>query len=207
MKSTVKYDTIIFDLGGVLIDWNPRYLFSKLFATEAEMDHFFAEIATFDWNEQQDGGRLIAEATQELVQRHPAYEEFIRAYYGRWEEMLGGAKEDVVQILKRLKDSKQYQLYALTNWSAETYPIAEQRFEFLGWFADVLVSGREKIKKPDPKIYQLTLSRFQIAAERAIFIDDNLRNVTAARAEGIGSIHFQSAAQLRTELQSRNIVI
>lgn len=203
--STTTIDTIIFDLGGVLIDWNPRYLFQKLFATEEEMNYFFTNIATFDWNEQQDGGRLIKEATEELVKQHPDYERFIRAYYGRWEEMLGGANAEVVTIFQQLKESNRYKIFALTNWSAETYPIAEKRFEFLQWFDGVLVSGQEHLKKPDPKIYQLILNRFDIAAERAIFIDDNLRNVKAAEQEGIKSIHFHSAAQFRAALLANGI--
>lgn len=204
-KNTI--DTIIFDLGGVLIDWNPQYLFKKLFDNEEEMNYFFNNVATFDWNEQQDGGRLIVEATKELVAQHPKYERFIRAYYGRWEEMLGGANKEVVDILRQLKASQKYNLYALTNWSAETYPIAEERFEFLQWFDDVLVSGKEKLKKPDPKIYQLTLSRFNIDADKAIFIDDNLRNVKAAEGVGIRSIHFSTAQQLRLLLQQYNIIL
>lgn len=205
MVST-NIDTIIFDLGGVLIDWNPRYLFKKLFDSEQEMDYFFDNIATFDWNEQQDGGKLIKDATEELVVQHPDYEVFIRAYYGRWKEMLGGAIEGTVELLQALKNSGEYRLFALTNWSAETYPIAIEQFEFLQWFDDVLVSGREKIKKPDPKIYQLTLERFKIDAHKAIFIDDNLRNVKAAEQQGITSIHFKSPKQLKDILSKKGIL-
>lgn len=204
--SSTTINTIIFDLGGVLIDWNPRYLFKKMFDSEEEMNYFFENIATFDWNEMQDGGRSIKDATNLLIAQYPDYEIFIRAYYGRWEEMLGGAIQGTVDILRALKQNN-YKLFALTNWSAETYPIAIERFDFLQWFDDVLVSGKEKIKKPDPKIYQLTLERFKINPQQAVFIDDNLRNVKAAEKEGIASIHFQSVEQLRAILTEKNIQI
>ncbi|MEL7021017.1 MAG: HAD family phosphatase [Bacteroidota bacterium] len=203
--TTPVIDTIIFDLGGVLVDWNPRYLFQKLLPNDTAVDDFLNRVATFDWNEQQDGGRSIAAATAALVAQHPEHESLIRAYYDRWEEMLGGAKEDVVTIFRKLKESGRYNIYALTNWSAETYPIAERQFEFLQWFDGVLVSGRERLKKPDPKIYQLTLRRFNIAAKSAIFIDDNLRNVRAAEQEGIRSIHFTTSDALRNALAQYEI--
>lgn len=205
--SSTAIDTIIFDLGGVLIDWNPRYVFKTIFSDEKEMDYFFANICTSDWNEEQDGGRTIQEGTDLLVKKYPDYEEAIRAFYGRWEEMLGGEIIETLEILRKLKAAGTYQLFALTNWSAETFPIAIERYEFLQWFEDILVSGVEQLKKPDPKIYQLALKRFKINATQAIFIDDNARNVAAAEKEGISSIHFTSPAELRSVLIEKGILM
>lgn len=192
----MEITTIIFDFGGVLIDWNPRYLYQQIFDTESKMEYFLNNICTSDWNEEQDGGRTLADGTSLLVAQHPEWEQEIRAFYGRWEEMLGGAMEDSVAILRKLHIDKKYRLLGLTNWSAETFPVALRRFDFLQYFEGVLVSGAENLKKPDPKIYQLLLERYQVNPATAVFADDNLRNVKAARAAGIPSIHFQSAEQL-----------
>lgn len=197
--------TIIFDLGGVLINWNPENLYKKIFDDPQEMKYFLSEICTMDWNEQQDGGRPISEATALLVERHPEYKSQIEAFYGRWTEMLGGAIEGTVEILKTLKTNSAYRIYALTNWSAETFPFALERFDFLQLFEGILVSGEENLKKPDPKIYELILSRYNIDADTAVFIDDNLRNVKAAIACGIDSIQFHSPEQLKEELTKRKI--
>ncbi|WP_242921634.1 HAD family hydrolase [Pontibacter liquoris] len=198
--------TIIFDLGAVLVDWNPHYLYRKIFDDEAEMLHFLAHICTPDWNEEQDGGRSLQEATEYLVARHPEHEENIRAYYGRWEEMLGGAIEGTVEIFRNLRAEGKYNLYALTNWSAETWPIALERFDFLHWFDGVVVSGEEKNRKPFASFYQVLLDRYDVKSEESLFIDDNLRNVTAAEQLGIPSIHFSSPEQLRAALQERGIL-
>lgn len=201
-----QFDTIIFDLGGVLVDWNPRYLYRKIFEKEDKMEYFLTHICTSDWNEEQDGGRSLAEGTQILVNQYPEWEKEIRAFYGRWEEMLGGVIVDTLSILASIKDSKKYRLYALTNWSSETFPIAQKRYDFLNWFEGILVSGTEKMRKPTPEFYQLLLDRFQIASSTALFIDDNLRNVEAARKMGITTIHFQSPAQLLEELRVLKVI-
>lgn len=198
--------TIIFDLGGVLIDWNPQYLYRKIFSDEAEMKNFLDKVCTSDWNEEQDGGRTIKEATETLIAEYPEHEQNIRLYYERWDEMLNGVIEGTANILKKLKESKQYKLYALTNWSAETYPIAQQKYEVLQWFDGVVVSGTEKIRKPFPEFYQLLLNRFSVKAEEALFIDDNLRNVNAAKQIGIDSIHFTTPGKLNEELKEKGIV-
>lgn len=193
--------TILFDLGAVLIDWNPKYLYTRLFATEAEADDFLATVCTFDWNEAQDGGRLIAEANELLIGQFPQHREQILAYYERWPEMLGGPIQETVDILRELKDSGKYKLYALTNWSAETFPIALERFGFLQWFDGIVVSGTEKMRKPDPAFYRLLLDRYAVKADEALFIDDNLRNVRAAEAMGIRSVQFTSAEALAEDLK------
>lgn len=204
--SDKQIETVVFDLGGVLIDWNPEYLFRKIFEDEAEMRHFLEKIATPDWNEQQDAGRPLAEATEWLVERHPEHEAAIRAYYGRWEEMLGGAIRKTVAILEEIHTRDEHRLYALTNWSAETFPIARERYAFLQRFEGILVSGEEKLKKPDTRIYRLLAERYGIEPERALFIDDSLRNVKGAREVGFQAIHFQSPEELEADLRERGII-
>lgn len=197
---------VIFDLGGVLIDWNPKYMYRTIFDTEEEIDTFLADICTFEWNEQQDGGRTIAEANKVLIDKYPQWKPQIEAFYGRWVEMLGDAIQGTVDILQQIYDDKNYRLYALTNWSAETWPVAVDRFHFLQYFEGILVSGQEKLKKPDPKIYQMILDRYGLNPSECIFIDDNARNVAAAEAEGIKSIIFTTSENLGRELKKMNII-
>jgi len=199
-------NTIIFDLGAVLIDWNPRYMYRTLFKDEAEMEKFLADITTSDWNEEQDAGRPLQEGTEILIRKFPEHEQLIRAFYGRWDEMLGEAFHDTVEILRRLKEGGKYKLYALTNWSAETFPVAFERFEFLKWFDGIVVSGAEKMRKPTPDFYHILLNRYDVKAEEALFIDDNYRNILAAEKLGIQCIHFSSAGQLEEELKGLKIL-
>ena len=199
-------NTIIFDLGAVLIDWNPRYMYSKLFDDEVAMENFLRDITTSDWNEEQDGGRPLQEGTDFLVNKLPKHEENIRAFYSRWDEMLGEAFHDVVEIFKQLKEKNRYKIYALTNWSAETFPVAFERFDFLKWFDGIVVSGAEKMRKPTPEFYHILLDRYQVKAEEALFIDDNYRNILAAEELGIHCIHFTSAQQLNEELEKLTLL-
>ncbi|MFT5166800.1 MAG: 2-haloacid dehalogenase [Saprospiraceae bacterium] len=203
---TTIIDTVIFDLGGVLIDWNPERLYKKIFKDREEMKYFLAEVCTPEWNEQQDGGRPIEEATAILLDQFPNYTEEIKAYYGRWTEMLGGAIEETVTILKEIKAAKTHRVYALTNWSGETFPEALKRFDFLQLFEGILVSGDEKMKKPDPQIYNLILGRYKINGPNAVFIDDNLKNVKASIESGIHGIHFTSPEQLRVDLKKYGLL-
>lgn len=201
-----RIHTIIFDLGGVLIDWNPEYVFVEIFDKDRQkMKWFLENVCTHDWNENQDAGYPISKATEEKILKFPGYKNEIEAFYGRWEEMLGGAIEGSVNILKQLIDSKNYKIVALTNWSAETFPIALERFEFLQWFDGIIVSGEEKTRKPFKDIYDLTLERFGITAENALFIDDNLRNIEAAEQIGINTIQFKSPEQLQEDLKKFDI--
>jgi len=193
-------NTIIFDLGNVLIDWNPKYVFDKMFEDEEKKKYFFENVCTMEWNEMQDAGRPIKEATEELLEKHPEWSYYIEAYYGKWKEMLGGAIHETVEIFRELKQSGRYKLFALTNWSAELFPYALATYEFLHWFDGRLVSGEEKIRKPMPEIYQLLIRRFGFDPKRAIYVDDNLRNVGPAREEGFYGIHFRSPEQFRAEL-------
>ena len=198
--------TIIFDLGAVLIDWNPRLMYRTLFDNEAEMEKFLAEITTSDWNEEQDAGRPLQEGTEILVQQFPEHEHLIRAFYGRWDEMLGEAFHETVAIFKKLKESGKYKIYALTNWSAETFPVAQARFEFLNWFDGIVVSGEEKMRKPTPEFYHILLNRYEVNAQECLFIDDNYRNILAAEKIGIECIHFISADALEAQLISLGLL-
>lgn len=199
-------ETVIFDLGGVLIDWNPEYVFREIFEDEEEMRHFFEQVCTSEWNVQQDAGRSLSAATEEKVEEFPEYEPAIRAYYGRWEQMLGGAIEASVRILEQIHARGAHRLYALTNWSHETFPVARERFGFLELFEGIVVSGQEKIIKPDPRIYRTLLQRYQVKAETAVFIDDNAYNVQAAQEVGIEGIHFRGAERLRRELRGLGVL-
>lgn len=193
-------DALVFDLGGVLIDWNPEYLYSKIIPDEKERKWFLSTVCTPEWNEQQDAGRSLREATEHLVGRYPEHELAIRAYYDRWTEMLGGPIHETVEIFRELKSRGHLKLYALTNWSAETFPVALEMYAFLHWFDGRLVSGEERTRKPFPEIYRLLIGRFGIEPAKAIYVDDNIRNVLPARELGFIGIHFRTPALFREEL-------
>ncbi len=203
-----KINTIIFDLGGVLIDWNPEYVFLNAFNGDREkMQWFLNTICTMHWNENQDAGYPLKQATEDLVSKFPEYKKYIKMYYGKWEQMLGGEITGTVKILDALIKSKEYKVVALTNWSNETFPIAQKHFKFLNWFEGIVISGVEKTRKPFKEIYKITLDRFNINPEKAIFIDDNIRNIEAANALKINGIHFKNPEQLKNELKTYNIYI
>lgn len=197
--------TIIFDLGGVLIDWSPVSLYTDIFGNKDEAEWFIENICDLEWNEEQDGGRTIEEATQLQIKKFPHWEKEIKLYYDRWDEMLLGPIKGTVDILEHLHTQTSLPLYALTNWSAETFPIALERYDFLQYFKGILVSGVEKLKKPDPAIYKLILDRYNIDPSTTLFIDDNERNVKSAIETGIPTIHFKSPDQLRSDLIKRGI--
>jgi len=197
---------IIFDLGGVLIDWNPDYMYRKLISDDEKRNWFLNTICTSDWNERQDGGRLIKDANNELIQQFPVYKDWILAYYDRWEEMLNGPIHGSVEIFKEIKEKKKHNIYALTNWSAETFPKALQIFDFLHWFDGRVVSGEEMTRKPFRDIYEIILNRFNLEPETTLFIDDNLKNILAAKELGIHCIHFKSPENLREELFKKSIL-
>ncbi|WP_282056070.1 HAD family hydrolase [Maribacter luteus] len=199
-------DTVIFDLGGVLIDWNPKYLYREVFnGDEEKMDWFLNTICTYEWNMEHDAGRPIKEGTELLINAYPEYESWIRLYYDQWPKMLGGPISDTVKILKRLKQMETYNLFALTNWSNETFPIAKERYGFLNDFEGIVVSGDEKTRKPYPEIYGIILDRYKISPDKAVFIDDNHDNIVTADKLGIKGIHFKNADQLQEELLALNV--
>lgn len=197
---------VIFDLGGVLIDWNPDYVYDQVFTDKEKKAWFYNKICTMEWNENQDAGYSMAKATEERVALFPQYEEWIRMYYGRWEEMLGDAIDDSVALLKTCVESPTLTTIALTNWSAETFPIALKKFDFLHWFEGIVVSGEEKTRKPFADIYQLALERYSLKASETVFIDDNQRNVKAAEELGIHGIHFQNPTQLKRKLIKLGVI-
>ena len=199
-----KIKNIIFDFGGVLVDWNPEYLYRKLFNNESDMHYFLENICTPTWNMQQDAGRTLAEGTKELQKKHPEYEELIGHYYGRWEEMLGGVIDDNVHVLYLLKEK--YPLYGLTNWSAETITIAYDRYDFFRYLKGIVVSGDEKLIKPNPKLYQVLLERYDLKADQSLFIDDNINNIEAARKMGFHTIHFTEGMNLEAELKEMGVL-
>jgi 2-haloacid dehalogenase len=199
-------NTIIFDLGNVLVDWSPMHVYRDYFDSEDKLKYFFENICTADWNEEQDEGKSIVVATQELVKKFPDWEQPIRDFYGRWTEMLKGPIHETVEIFRQLKDSGKYKIYALTNWQAGLFDIALVRYNFLHWFDGRVVSGEEKTRKPFPEFYQRLLDRYNVNPSEALFIDDSLRNIKAAEGLGIRSIHFKNPGQLKRELEQSGLI-
>ncbi len=195
---------IVFDFGGVLIDWDPRYLYRKVFETEEEMNFFLENICKYEWNLLQDAGRSLAEATRELQEQHPEYKEEIEMYYGRWEEMLGGLFEDNVKLIRPLKEK--YKVYGLTNWSAETLPIARRKYDFFELFDGIVVSGEEKLVKPDPRFYRVLLNRYNLKAKETLLIDDNAENIRAAEKLGFQTVHVTPELNLEETLRKMKVL-
>lgn len=202
--NTNKINTVIFDLGGVLVNWNPRNLYRKIFTDEAEMEYFLTHICTQEWNECQDRGRSWEEGIALLSAQYPAYAPHIQAYYERWTEMLNGTIDETVEILNSLKNQG-IRVLALTNWSAETFLIAETKFPFLQLFEGIVVSGKEKMIKPEPEIFRLLFDRYQVNPQQAVFIDDVLKNVQAANQLGIHGIQFINTESLKVRLEELGI--
>ena len=203
----MKIETIIFDLGGVLVDWNPEYVYLNEFnGDRKKMQWFFDNICTSSWNEEQDGGYLMADATDERINLFPKYKKLIKMFYGRWEEMLKGEIGETVEILHKLK-RKKIKLIALTNWSAETFPVAVKKFKFLKLFDGIVVSGKVKMLKPFPEIYNYTLKKYGLIANKSIFIDDRISNVDGAIKCGINGIQFVSPKNLIIALKKYGIKI
>lgn len=197
-------DALLFDLGNVLIRWDPRNHYRDRFATADEMETFLSEIASSAWNHEMDLGKPFAQAIAERSRLHPSHAELLGEWKSQWERMLGGAIDGSVALLDEARQGG-YRVAALTNWSAETYPIARQRFPFLAWFEDVVISGVEGIAKPDPAMFALALRRTGFLAEHTVFIDDNLPNIVAARSVGLHTVHFSSPEQCRTELRALGV--
>ncbi|MCL6437144.1 MAG: HAD family phosphatase [Rubrobacteraceae bacterium] len=197
--------SVVFDLGGVLVDWDPRYLYRKLFSDEEEMERFLSEVCSPRWNRQLDLGRPFEEAVAELRARHPRYAREIEAYHSRWGEMLGGPIAGSVELLGRLR-GRGVPLYALTNWSSETFAIARKRYGFLGWFEEIVVSGEEKVAKPDHEIYRRLVERCRLDPRSTLFVDDVEENVAAARSLGFYGVVFRDPEMLAEELARLGIL-
>lgn len=191
---------IIFDFGGVLMDWNQRHFYKKYFQNDEKMEYFLENIATDEWNAEQDRGRPLAEGTKILVEEHPTWETEIRAFYDNWTTMLKGDIPENVAALRALAETD-FELFGLTNWSHETFPYALANYDFFELFGGkIVVSGEEKLIKPDPKIWEVLLERYNISAEESIFIDDNAKNIEVAKSLGFHTIHCVPGIHLLEEI-------
>jgi 2-haloacid dehalogenase len=198
-------EAVVFDVGGVLLDWNPRHLYRKLFADEAEMEWFLTEICSPAWHAPHDRGVSTAATCAELVGRYPQLSELIWAWWTRSEEMIGGVDAGSVEIFRAVRETG-LPCYALTNMEAETYPLRLGRFPFLGWFDGTVVSGREGVAKPDPAIFTLLLDRFGLQPATTLMIDDTNENLEAASTLGMQTVLFRSSGQLRAELETAGVL-
>ena len=207
-KVTVaNIQAVIFDLGGVVIDWDPKLLYRKIFGGDnAKMEMFLSEICPPKWNERQDAGRPLAVATEERVALHPEWEREIRAFYGRWAEMVGGPIPGTADIIRELK-ALGVQLFALSNWSAETFPLVRGRFAELGLFEKIIISGEHRCAKPDERFYRIALDEIGLPAANLLFIDDSRRNILAAERMGFVSLIFKSAKELRADLRAMGFAL
>ncbi len=196
---------IVFDLGAVLIEWDPRHLYRKVFADREKMEWFLTNVCHNDWNLEQDRGRSLDEAVAEAIGRHPEWEREIKLYRDRWVEMVPGDIPGTVQILEELH-AKGAPLYAITNWNGDTFRITQGRFKFLSLFRDIVVSGDEKLVKPEPDIFHLLASRNSIKLSESIFIDDSAKNIKGAEAVGMKTHHFKTPEGLRADLKHRNLL-
>ena len=190
----------LFDLGGVFFDWNPNHFYKNVFENIEEREFFLAEVCNDNWNVQQDAGRSIAEAELELIPKFPHYEKEIKMYYKNHRKMIRGVFEESVDILKKLKD-KNYDCYVLSNWSAETFEGMTDDYPFLKLFDGLLISGEDKLIKPDHAIYQLARDRFNLNPEETVFIDDKLENIQAAQEMNFKTIHLTDPNIIKTEIK------
>lgn len=196
---------IIFDFGGVLMDWNPRYLYQNYFNDNQKMEYFLHNICTDAWNTEQDRGRSLTEATDLLVQQYPGWEKEIRMYYSQWTTMLRSDIPQNVAVLKQLHEK--YPLYGLTNWSAELFPYAFDNYNFFKLFKGIVVSGAEKLIKPNPEIFIVLLNRYGLKAEESVFIDDNINNIKTAKTLGFNTIHCTEENSLATQLKNLGLLL
>ncbi len=197
-------NTVVFDIGNVLLHWDRRNLYRKLIPDAAEMEQFLNEVCTASWHEAQDAGGVCAEATAALTAKFPQYRDLIAAFYDRFDEMLAGEVEGMAQVVMGLK-ARNVPVYALSNWPAELFRHAESH-DIIGHLDGIVVSGREKVKKPDPRIFQALFTRFEIAPQRTLFVDDVADNVAAAIALGMHGHLFHDATRLRAALKGYHLL-
>ncbi|MCK5576017.1 MAG: HAD family phosphatase [Sphingomonadales bacterium] len=190
---------VVFDFGRVLIDWDPRYLYSKVISDPAELNWFLANVVTLEWHFEHDRGRTFADGIAQLTARFPDHADLIKMWDERWVDTIGNEVEGMIAILRELK-ARSVPLYGITNFSAEKFDDFEKDYDWVSLFDDIVVSGREKLIKPDPAIFKLAMSRFGLARDEAVFVDDVPANVTAASREGLLGHHFQGAEALRVQL-------
>lgn len=199
MGSDRSAPAVVFDFGGVLLHWDPRHLYRKLFQDASAVERFLEEIGFAEWNLEQDRGRPFAVAVAELSRRFPHHAELIAAYEARWEESIAGPIAGSVEVLGRLREAG-HALYGLSNWSAETFRRIRPRYAFFEWFAAIVISGEVGLVKPDARIFRALLDRIGRPAAECVFIDDGEANIVAASRLGFRTIRFESSAQLETEL-------
>ncbi len=203
-STTIK--AIIFDFGNVIIEWDPRHVYRRYFPNDAEgMERFLTEVDFMTWNAQQDKGRPFKEGVAELSAKFPQYADLIQAYHDHWADSIGAAYLGTIEIMKQLKQAG-YPLYGLSNWSAETFLRVHEKYDFFNLLDDMVISGAVGYVKPEPEIYQIMLDKIGKPAQECLFIDDSLPNIKQAEKMGILGIHFQSAGQLRIELQRLQII-
>jgi 2-haloacid dehalogenase len=200
-----QIEAVVFDIGGVLLDWNPRYLYRQLFDDELEMERFLEEICTLEWHQAHDRGKPFEVSCAELAARHPDYAEQIHAWGRRSEDMIAGPIDDVVELLRRLKAGG-VPCYALTNMETETYPLRVERYPFMRWFDGAVVSGFEGVVKPEREIFERLLERFNLTPERTLFADDSQRNVDAAGELGIQAVLYRSPEQFEQVLSEAGLL-
>ncbi|NLZ19985.1 MAG: HAD family phosphatase [Bacteroidales bacterium] len=193
-------NNIIFDFGGVLVDWDPRRVYVPYFGDADKAESFLTEVCTYEWNAQVDAGRLIKDVTEEQVARFPQWEKEVRMYFDHWIDMMGGTIPGMEQLVRELK-TQAYRVWGLTNWSWETFPLIRDRYPVFSLFDGIVVSGKEKTVKPHPEIFHILLDRYGLKAAESVFIDDNAANVAGAEAVGIRAILFEGADKLRGQLQ------
>lgn len=197
---------VIFDFGNVLVEWNPRYIYRRFFPNDPQgMERFFKEVDFMGWNAQQDKGRTFKEGVAAISAQFPHYAHLFQAYQDHWQESIGKALWETIEIAKLLKQ-KGYPLYGLSNWSAETFPYARQKFDFFDLFDDIVISGYVGHVKPEPQIYSILLEKIQRSAGECLFIDDSLPNIQQANTMGFQTIHFQTPEQLKTELSQLGLL-
>ncbi len=206
VRPTGSLSAFLFDFGNVLLEWNPRNVYRRYFPNDPEgMERFLQEVNFMEWNAQQDKGRPFKEGVAELSKQFPQYAHLIQAYHDHWRDSIGEAYWGTVEIVKRLK-RQGYPLYGLSNWSAETFPFAREKYDFFDLFDDILISGAVGTVKPEPEIYRIALEKFKRPAQECLFIDDSLPNIEQANRMGFIAIHFQSSEKLQTDLQNLGIL-
>ena len=204
MTTTIK--AIIFDFGNVLLEWNPRYVYRRYFPdNDAGMEQFLHEVKFMEWNAQQDKGRAFTEGVADLSRKFPHYSDLIQAYHDNWRESIGNSYAGTVELLRRLKQAE-YPVYGLSNWSAETFPYARQKYDFFGLLDDIILSGEVGSIKPEPEIFEIALQRIGRPAQECLFIDDAPANIEQAHMMGFATIHFQSPEQLEKELHRLGVL-
>jgi 2-haloacid dehalogenase len=204
MTQTIK--ALLFDFGNVLVEWNPRHVYRRYFPNNPDaMEEFLREVNFMDWNAQQDKGRPFAEGVAELSKQFPHYSDLIQAYHDNWKDSIGDSFVGTVEILKKLKKNG-YPLYGLSNWSAETFPLAREKYDFFEVFDEIIISGEVGSIKPEPEIFEITLNRIGKPANECLFIDDSFANIEQARKMGFATVHFQSSEQLARELHALKLL-